>query len=46
MIELEGQESELKFTVQIERALTGEVEEYEITGKIQDNELSQESDDM
>ncbi len=41
MINLQGQEGELRFTVQITRAATGKVEEYELIGKITSEEAQQ-----
>ncbi len=41
MINLQGQEGELRFTVQITRAATGQVEEYELIGKITHEEAQQ-----
>jgi len=41
MAELQGQEGELRFTVQITRAATGQVEEHELVGKISDTQLEQ-----
>jgi len=33
-MELEGQTGELRFTVEIKRAATGETETYELVGKV------------
>lgn len=47
MTELIGQPAELKFTLEITRAATGETETVELVGKINgddDNELPQEPD--
>ena len=41
MINLQGQEGELRFTVQITRKATGQVEEYELVGKITADEAQQ-----
>ena len=41
MINLQGQEGELRFTVQITRKATGQVEEYELVGKITADEAAQ-----
>lgn len=41
MINLQGQEGELRFKVQVTRAATGKVEEYELVGKITAEEAEQ-----
>lgn len=38
MIELNGQPGELRFTVEVKRAETGEIETYELVGKITPDE--------
>lgn len=46
MIELKGQEGELAFTVSITRKDTGKTEEYQLVGRITEdqlNELTQEN---
>jgi hypothetical protein len=41
MVELKGQMGELRFKVQVTRAATGQVEEYELIGKITHEEAQQ-----
>lgn len=41
MAELKGQEGELRFTIQVTRAATGKVEEYELVGKITEEQLKE-----
>lgn len=36
MAELGGQPGELRFSIEIKRAATGEVEKYELVGKVTD----------
>lgn len=38
MIDLKGQEGELRFTVEVKRAATGEVQTFEMVGKIGDSQ--------
>ena len=38
-MDIKGQEGELRFTLQIKRAATGETETYELVGKIGDGEI-------
>ena len=40
-MELKGQEGELRFTLEIKRAATGETEIVELVGKIGDGEVNQ-----
>lgn len=39
MSELTGKEGELRFTIEIKRAKTGEIETYEMVGKLDDVDL-------
>lgn len=41
MNNLEGQEGELRFTLEIKRAATGKTETVELVGKIGDGEIKQ-----
>jgi hypothetical protein len=41
MIELNGQLGELKFTVEIKRKATGEVETYELVGYLNEDKLKE-----
>ncbi len=41
MIELKGQEGEVRFTVTVKRAATGKEETYEMVGKITEGEAEQ-----
>lgn len=41
---LNGQPGELRFTVEVKRAGTGEVETYELVGKITGEETSEEQE--
>lgn len=44
MSSLNGQPGELRFTVEVRRAATGEVETYEMVGKIADEEEAEEQE--
>lgn len=41
MIELQGQKAELRFTLEIKRAATGEVETYEMVGHTDPDKLKE-----
>lgn len=40
-MDIKGQEGELRFTLEIKRAATGETETVELVGKIGDGEIKQ-----
>ena len=44
MIELQGQPAELRFTVEIKRAATGQVETYEVVGHADPEKLKELQD--
>lgn len=44
MSNLSGQVGELTFTIEIKRKETGQVEQYELTGKITDEQLKELED--
>lgn len=44
MPELQGQPGELRFTIEVKRAATGEVETYEMVGKLLPDEEQEESE--
>lgn len=46
MIALNGQPGELSFTLQITRAATGKVEEYQVTGYLDPEKLQQLTDEQ
>jgi hypothetical protein len=37
MADLQGQETEVEFTIEIKRAATGKIETYKVTGRLEDN---------
>lgn len=45
MIALNGQPGEVEFTLQITRAATGQVEEYQVTGYLDPEQLKQLTDE-
>lgn len=44
MTSLNGQLGELRFTIEVNRAATGEVETYEMVGKIAEDEEAEEQE--